>query len=673
MTRALKILAGMVAAIVALTAVLLAFASFFDWNRAKPWVNDKVSAATGRPFAIKGDISFNWSRPQEEQTGWRRYVPWPHVRAQGIELGNADWAREPLMAQLRQADITLNPLALLTRTISVHTLILEEGTLVLEQARDNRNNWTFPKEDNPSGWQFALNSLAIKQGQVRYIDPMKKADATARIDTDPDGTVNFKLTGTFNVEPVSGGGKAGGLLTLMKRNVQYPVQATLKVGQTTITADGTLTDPAKPSALDVKLRIMGASMADLFPLSGLVLPETPKFSTEGHVIGTFAPDNIRVKYEQFKGRVGDSDIGGTLEYLHKKPRPLLRGEVTSENLWLKDMKALIGTDENTNKKSEQAKIPPGKVLPVAPFKTERWNSIDVQVRFTGQHIRRETLPIDHLETSVKMENGVLSLVPLNFGIAGGRLTTELHIDGRSDPAKARMKVSARNLHLKELMPEVESAQASVGQLHGDAELTAAGNSIATMLGSANGEVKALISQGSVSKFILEAAGLNIASAVIAKLFGDHPVQLNCMATDLGVTNGVAQTRTFLVDTKDASITADGNVNFAKETLDMTVRPQSKGVRLISLRSPLYVKGTFKKPDIGIDKGAVAMRAGAATALGVVAAPVAALLALVDAGSTQDSPCAALLQEASKKPQAPPPGKSSAKENTKEGAAAQSGR
>jgi hypothetical protein len=51
-----------------------------------------------------------------------------------------------------------------------------------------------------------------------------------------------------------------------------------------------------------------------------------------------------------------------------------------------------------------------------------------------------------------------------------------------------------------------------------------------------------------------------------------------------------------------------------------------------------------------------MKGGAAVALAVVAAPVAALLPLINTGPGQNSPCAALLAEAKAKPQAPPPGK-----------------
>lgn len=657
MRRGLKIAAILAASLVALLALLLALASTLDWNRFKPWINDKVSEATGRPFAINGDLSFSWERPPEQQVGWRRLIPWPHIRAQDIVLGNPDWARTgPIMARLRQADVTVYPLALLTKTISLGSLVLDGGYVVLEKSKDDKNNWTFAEKekDEPSAWTFALHSLAIKNGNVRYVDPAKKADANALIHTDPDGTVNFKLGGKFNDETVGGGGKAGGLLTLMDRNVEYPVEATLKVGETTITADGRLTDPAHPSALDIKLKILGASMSDLFPISGLVLPDTPKFSTEGRVVATFKPDDTRVRYEKFKGKVGESDIGGTLEYLHRKPRPLLRGEVVSDQLRLSDLRALVGSDDEANKDKEE-KIPPGKVLPVSPFKTDRWGKMDVQVQFSSKKlVRDKALPIDHLETRIVLDNGVLSLAPLDFGLAGGRLTTELRIDGRADPAKARMKVSARGLRLSEMFPAAESMEASVGQVNGDAELTAAGNSIAALLASANGEARSLISRGSISKFVLEAAGLNIASAIAAKLFGDRQVQINCMAADFGVTDGVMKPRIFVIDTADATITVDGTINFKEETLDLTIRPESKGVRVISLRSPLYVKGTFEKPDFGVDKGVVAAKAAAATVLGVVVAPAAALLALINPGPAEDSPCVPLLKQAAEKPRAPPP-------------------
>jgi hypothetical protein len=118
-----------------------------------------------------------------------------------------------------------------------------------------------------------------------------------------------------------------------------------------------------------------------------------------------------------------------------------------------------------------------------------------------------------------------------------------------------------------------------------------------------------------------------------------------------------QTRTLILDTEDAVLYITGNIDLAQEKLDLTINPKTKGLRIISLRAPLYVKGDFKTPKVSIDKGVVALKSGGVIALGVLA-PVAALLPLINVGSQkeEDNKCAVLLKEARDKPVSPPPGK-----------------
>ena len=661
MKRILKITGGLLATLIAILAIALVVLSTVNLNRARPWLEEKVGKATGRSFAMNGDLSLSWERPEQEN-GWRRLVPWPHLRAEDVMLGNPDWASTgPEMGRIAQIDFTINPFKLLAKTVSVHSLIMTEPRLVLEQDGRGRKNWDFPKSESESGWGFEIKRIAMAQGTLRYVDEAKRADLTARVDTEPDNSMRWQVKGKFNDEAMSGSAHSGALLSLQEKGVAYPIEAKVTVGETTITAKGTLTDPANPSALDVRLSILGASMADLFPLGGVLLPRTPKFSTEGRVVGTLGRDNLRLRYENFKGQVGGSDIGGTLEYLQRKPRPILRGEVVSQRLVWKDLGALVGGGDAPKKqKAGEVKQPPGKVLPVSPFNTARWGKMDADVKFSGkQIIHSDKLPVDNLDTHVTMDNGVLSLAPLNFGVAGGRLTTTLKIDGSGSLAKANMNVSARGIRLKQLFPNIKEMRASLGQINGDAKLSASGNSFAALAGASNGELKALVSEGTVSEFIMEALGLNAGRVVVTKLFGDRQVKLNCLATDISIKDGLMQPQMFVLDTEDAIVSVDGNINLAKETLDLDIRPRSKGLRLFSLRSPLYVKGTFKDPDVGVNKTAIALRAGAAVALGTIAAPLAGLAALTHTGPDQDSPCGSLLAEARKAPVAPPAGQRSA--------------
>ena len=178
--------------------------------------------------------------------------------------------------------------------------------------------------------------------------------------------------------------------------------------------------------------------------------------------------------------------------------------------------------------------------------------------------------------------------------------------------------------------------------------------MASLLAASNGEVKTMINQGTISKLLLEQMGLNIGNIILTKLFGDRQVQLNCMATDFAVTDGLMRTRVFVVDTEEAIITVHGTINLDNEYLDLTLRPETKGLRIFSLRAPLYVRGPFSQPDVSVDKGVLALKAGGAIALGL-AAPLAALIPLVNAGPGKDSQCASLLAAAAIKPAAPPPG------------------
>lgn len=655
MKTGLKITAGVLLGIVVLIAALFMLAQHADWNRAKPWISERISEATGRSFEIRGDLSLDLVPEPDAQTGWRRWVPRLRARAQDVALGNPDWASTgPTMVTAGQVEADVGLLRLFQREIDLHDLQLTDAHINLERTEHNERNWQFPdSEQRDSAWDVDIKGMAITDGSLRYVDPTRKADATAQIDTREDGTVAWELGGTLNGDALRGGGTAGALLALYNSEERYPFEADVKIGDTHVKADGTISNPANPDALDIHLALSGPSMAKLYPIGGLVLPETPEYSTDGRIVGSLAPGELALRYENFKGKVGNSDISGTLAYLQQSPRSTLSGEVVSRRLDLRDLGSVVGAGDAKQDGQEQQKQQnqrPDKLLPASEFRSERWDKLDVQVTFSGEKIvRNEGLPLDDLNAGIKLENGVLILEPLRFGVAGGRLQGELSIDGRKEPAAARMNMQARGLKLSEMFPAVQEMRASLGQLNGRAQLHATGDSVASLLSSADGEVQALIRDGSISKMVLETIGLNVGSMIATKLFGDRQVQLNCMVADLGVKDGLMHARTFVVDTGESTIDIDGNIDFSDEQLNLVVEPDSKGMRIFSLHSPLYVSGTFKDPEVDVDAGSIALQAGAATALGAAAAPLTGLLALIEAGADEQNPCATLLAQVEERP------------------------
>jgi hypothetical protein len=89
-------------------------------------------------------------------------------------------------------------------------------------------------------------------------------------------------------------------------------------------------------------------------------------------------------------------------------------------------------------------------------------------------------------------------------------------------------------------------------------------------------------------------------------------------------------------------------------MDLGIHPHTKGLRVISLRSPLYVKGTFKNPHVGVSAGALAVRGGAMVGLGLIN-PFAALIPLVAPRNNKPLPCTQMLADMRTAPSAPPAG------------------
>lgn len=681
MSRTRKILSWVFGIFLLLVVVIVVLIATFDWNRLKPTINQKVSAELNRPFAIRGDLGVAWVRNSEEP-GWRSWVPWPQVHADDVMLGNPPSIPDVTMVHLQRVEATIAPLALLHQQIYLPWIKMQKPDARLVQTADKKNNWTFDLASSqnsdanaaPSAWSFRLDNILFDQGQVRYRDAVNKADVTVTInplgkpvpyaqvaggDDQQKGAGDFvfgwQANGTYNNQKLDGDGKIGGMLSLRSKTTPFPLQVDVRNGTTRVRIDGTLQDPLNLGGLDVRLRFAGDTLANLYGLTGVLLPDTPPYETDGHLIARFnEAKGPLFRYEKFNGHIGDSDIHGSLTYRQGKPRPTLTGELTSNQLRMEDLGPLIGVNSGKgSEKTQQAKAqrgeassqPADRVLPHDKFDTKSWDVMDADVKFSGKRIEHSSkLPLSDLYTHLQLKNGDLLLDPLRFGMAGGSINSTIHLEGDRSPMRGRADLHARKLRLRQLFPDVTAMQNSLGQLNGDASLSGTGNSVADLLGTSNGELKLLMNDGLISRSLMEIAGLNVGNYVVGKLFGDDEVKINCAATDMNIRQGLATPKLFLLDTENAVINVTGNVNFANERMDLSINPESKGIRIITLRSPLYVRGTFKNPDAGVKAGPLIARGAAAVALGAVVAPAAALIALISPSDTDDNQCSNVLQQ-----------------------------
>ena len=714
MRRSIRILIAIVGALVIVVIVAIVVIANYDWNKQKPWVAAKVSSALNRAVTIDGDLNVHWERDATLH-GISAWIPGPRVSASKVTIANPEWAKSHNFATVDHVEFDLSTWPLLAHTVSIPAIRFVDPDIDIERVSDKKNNWTFGTTDDngdaASSWKFDIGRVQFARGKIAVIDREKQLDAHINVDSlhasipfnelvaqqetlsrkeaaervgaagakklgskdatpepsapAPSGAdknaktepqhyaFQWTASGTLRGKPIKGEGRTGGVLALKRADDPFPLQADVRFGDTRIAFVGTLTDPTSPDAVDLRLWLSGTTLAQLYDVIDVPLPESPPYATEGHLVGELHVGREKLRYEDFTARVGDSDLDGDLTYENKTPRPLLSGNVESKLLQFRDLAPLIGAHVSDDE-ATPAPAAEGKVLPEEPFRPERWKVMDADVRFTGDRVFRDSeLPIHKMDARIRMDNAVLSLDPLKFRFAYGDVEGSVRMDGTTAPIKGEIKATAKEIQVQRLFKLNDPSQLSLGNANATVELSGSGNSVGDILGAANGEVKALLGSGHISKTLMEEAALNVPNIVLAKITGDKQIEINCAAADFVAKQGVYDSRLFLIDTEAAQISVDGSLNVADETLDLTVHPNTKGLRFLSLRSPIHVKGTFKKPDVGIDKSVLLARGAGAIGLAVVAAPAAALLPLT-AGhlSNDEDRCTPLLESMKKAPSVP---------------------
>ena len=606
---------------------------FFDWNLARPYIARKVTSYTGRSFAINGDLKVHLSLR-------------PHIVANEIVLGNADWSPDTRMAEIERLEFKIDLLKLLVGRLAFPEIVLSAPHVILEVDKDGAPNWVFKENGKNEPRDFpSIGAFTIDHGTAMYRDPASKTDLSFDINTlnagkdDSEPAVELTGKGLFKSMSATVRARGGAILSLRSTDHPYPIKADATLGATKASVDGTLLDPLHFKGEELNFRLEGSDLALLYPIVGVPLPPTPAYKLAGFL----SHSGELWTFKRFKGTVGQSDLEGDFVVDRGKQPQLITADLVSRKLDMKDLGGFIGADRGS--KPNKQPPPSDKVLPSEPFSLEKLRAADADVRFKGAKIITEKLPFEKMEAHLIVKNGTLKLAPLNFGMAGGKLESQIEMDGRKPRIDIRVDVTAKGLHLDQLFPASKMAAANVGTLGGRAKLDGNGNSMAQMLGTANGDAALIMDGGSVSELMLRLSNLDIANSIAALLGGNKQVPIRCMVSNFKAVDGDFKVEALVLDTPKVNITGAGDVNFADESLNLRLVSRSKGFSLASLRGPIDVTGSFKNPSVHPAAGNVIARGALAAALGVVTAGIGALIPLLDFGKDKDSNCTALIGKA----------------------------
>ncbi|WPH13006.1 AsmA family protein [Variovorax paradoxus] len=638
----------LLAALVLLLAALALLLAFFPWDTLREPVNRYVSEKTGRKFEI--------TRRLDVGIGLRGAT----VKADGIEFANPPWARDPYLVKAERAEFDIRLWPLITQKVVIPRLALSSPTLGLQMEPDGRRTWALGKDTSDPGTVPVIGLMQVDGGVVDFLAKHLGVDLHADVSYDTSRgelPLSFRIKGRYKGQPLSAEGRTGNVLQLRAAGQRpFPLEVDGAAGQTRLKASGTVTDFADLDGIEARFDLKGQTLGALFPLLGIALPETSPYALSGDL-------RKRGKLWEvagLKGRLGLSDIAGDMRFDKAGQVPHLAGELRSKVMDMDDLGPLIGLPptERSAKAVEGVAPPPtikqikkrapgAKVLPGATLDFDRLRAMNADVKYAADRIRNvRNVPLDRGSVQVKLNNGVLALDPLDLGVGGGKLAGAIRIDATQNPADIRASLDLRNVQLNRLVPKIETMRSSFSRLDGRINLSGRGNSVASWLGGASGDVAALTGRGRFSNLLLEFMGLDGAEIIKFLLRGDQNVELRCAAMAFDVNKGVMSSRSMVLDTADTVFYATGQANLATEKLDFVVRPEPKDASILSLRSPLVIGGSFGAPTGGVQAGPLAERGLAALVLGALN-PLLALAATIETGPGQDADCKGVLSEAQK--------------------------
>jgi uncharacterized protein involved in outer membrane biogenesis len=135
-----------------------------------------------------------------------------------------------------------------------------------------------------------------------------------------------------------------------------------------------------------------------------------------------------------------------------------------------------------------------------------------------------------------------------------------------------------------------------GALSGAARIGGKGRSLAEILGNGDGALTLSMTDGDLSKLLVDLAGLRLGSALLTSLGGEQRTRVECFLADMELRRGTLSTRALLLETEDAVTQGRGTVDLKREQVQIRLRTESKRLTIGVLPASLLISGSLKSPS-----------------------------------------------------------------------------
>ena len=577
--------------------------------------------------------------------------------ADGLSISNPAWASRPDLFRAKHIETRISTVPLIFGERHARWLNLVDAAVDTEwDAHHRRNTWTFGAGKAEPLKLPVIDRATATGSTLRYRDPRMQLSTDIAFGTirstgqDITQAVGFQGGGTLRSRRFTMNGR------LLSPNTTVTLGRTklllhAESGGSVMDVSGTLPAATRLGGADLKMKVRGPNLRTLFDLLGVATPDTRAY----RFTSDLTKDGGKWKFTHLAGHFGDSDLAGRMTISMPKDRLRIDADLTSRQVDIIDIGPFIGYEPHklaTVGPTAAATThggAPGRILPDAPLRIQSLSRFDAHVDYKVDHVRAPHWPISNIALTLDLDHDLLRLSPLTLDISGGHLSSDVTIDARGRAVRTDYDIRLSPTPMGRLFAGFGADQSgTTGTLTARARMSGTGDSVRKSLATSSGRIAVLIPAGTFWTRNVQLSELDI-GVFLQKLLQHKlkkPVRINCGLVAFTVRDGIATADPILIDTNKDVMTAQGGFSFRDESIDLTFRSRAKTFSLFSGQSPVRVGGRFANPQLQVISPQLIARGVAGVALGVVASPIAAILAFVDPGTAPNTACGPVLAGAS---------------------------
>jgi hypothetical protein len=252
------------------------------------------------------------------------------------------------------------------------------------------------------------------------------------------------------------------------------------------------------------------------------------------------------------------------------------------------------------------------VIPDWPLRADALGRFDAKIAIAADRLAlAQGVVLQQADLAGSFGRGVLRVDRLRFALAGGSFDGALAIDGNASPARARLDLTIRQLDLARLMAALglsDKLKGIAGTAGGFAHVSGSGDTLREAMAGMNGQVAVYADDGMLPAAMAQLAAYNLLTAL--NLAPQQPVPVRCLVGGFDIADGVATSRTAVLDTPEALSVGSGNFNFRGETMTFDITPLVPQGGGLDYYAPVTVRGTFANPKLGVAAGSIPQRLAA---------------------------------------------------------------